>query len=327
MMSIDLFDLCIEFFLLVYFNKRPWAAMLDDINTKKQSNRLAYIDFRLFFLGALTRNDIIERFGTKEAAATRDITEYKDKAPENLKYDATNKIYVRCETFKPLFEYEPQKVLSLLAYGFGDDLLYKHNEPLIPCETPTRLNTPDLNVLSVLTRAIYQKKAIKMDYQSPNGGPSSREFVPSVLVNTGLRWHIRGFDRKRSQFSDFVITRVSSPELIDSMPLTSEKIEKDNQWNRILELEIVPHPHLKYPKSIEKDYDMQNGVLKIEVRAAIAGYLLRLWNIDCSKDHILRSPDNAISKGKEFQLWLRNWKCLYGVEYLDMVPGYEFDAF
>lgn len=47
------------------------------------------------------------------------------------------------------------------------------------------------------------------------------------------------------------------------------------KWSRIFELEIVPHPSLKHPKTIETNYGMENGVLNIYVRAATAGYALR----------------------------------------------------
>lgn len=60
---------------------------------------------------------------------------------------------------------------------------------------------------------------------------------------------------------------------------------------------------------------MTDGVLKIRARAAMAGYLLRRWNVDCTEDHSL--------KGGEYHLWLRNRQALYGVTNLVLAPGYE----
>ena len=40
-----------------------------------------------------------------------------------------------------------------------------------------------------------------------------------------------------------------------------ETRESDIQWNRIVKLEIVPHPSLKHPKTIETDYAMENLVI------------------------------------------------------------------
>jgi hypothetical protein len=63
------------------------------------------------------------------------------------------------------------------------------------------------------------------------------------------------------------------------------------------------------------DYGMENKVLEIEVRAALVGYLLRRWNVDCT--------DEATLEGGEFQLWLRNSKSIFGAENLTIAPGYK----
>lgn len=55
--------------------------------------------------------------------------------------------------------------------------------------------------------------------------------------------------------------------------------------------------------------------MNVNVRAAVAGYVLRRWNVDCSEDHSLKGP--------EYHLWLKNWQALYGVENLVIAPGYR----
>ena len=60
---------------------------------------------------------------------------------------------------------------------------------------------------------------------------------------------------------------------------------------------------------------MENGQLKVQVRAALASYLMRRWNVDCTEDHSM--------KGAEYHLWLRNRQALYGVSNLMLAPGYE----
>ena len=83
----------------------------------------------------------------------------------------------------------------------------------------------------------------------------------------------------------------------------------------VSELELVPHPaNVQPPDTIEAEYGMEGGVLKFRVRAAMAGYLLRRWNVDCTDDHSL--------KGGEYHLWLRNRQALYGVTNLVLAPGY-----
>ena len=45
-----------------------------------QRERLAYIDFRLYFLGEVSRADIASRFGVAPAGATRDLAVYREAA-------------------------------------------------------------------------------------------------------------------------------------------------------------------------------------------------------------------------------------------------------
>lgn len=279
-----------------------------------QQKRLSHIDFRANFLGCVTRSDLINRFGIKEAAATRDITEYRRLQPDNLSYDHTLKIYIRCDTFKPLFEYSVNQVLTALSEGFGEDYI-GGQKALITCDTPSQLNMPSLDTLSVLSRAIYQKKAVHITYRSVGSGKGTREIVPFALVDNGLRWHVRAFDRKRSRFMDCVISRISDPNILSDPIEELESRESDIQWNRIVELEIIAHPKLLHHETIEFEYGMVNSVLKLNIRAAVAGYLLRRWNIDCSDDHSV--------EGGEIHLWLRNNAALYGVDSAALAPGYK----
>ena len=58
-----------------------------------QRERLAYIDFRLYFFGEIGRPGLIERFGVAPAGATRDLALYREIAPQNITFDGSNKIY------------------------------------------------------------------------------------------------------------------------------------------------------------------------------------------------------------------------------------------
>jgi len=287
--------------------------------SQTQKERLSHIDFRLMFLGVMQRSDLIQRFGMKEAAATRDIALYRKLAEENITYKTKERSYFYNPKFIPLFEYAPERALAALSSGFGDDYVGVHGKAMIPCDTPTQLNMTQLETLSVLTRAIYQHQVVKLKYYSLSSGGSVREIVPFALVDNGLRWHIRAYDRKQSRFTDFVVNRMENPKVIDSLIEEHETKEADIQWNRIVELEIVPHPVLKHPETIAMDYCMQGSKkdkqLNINVRAAVAGYLLRRWNIDCSEKHSLT--------GNEYHLWLKNFQALYGVENLVIAPGYN----
>ena len=280
-----------------------------------QRDRMAYIELRLWFVGELRRQDLVSRFGIKTAAATRDLTLYKELAPGNIAYDASGKSYVIGPDFAPLFDFPAERVLSWLAEGFGD------GEPVrsltgITCDFAGRLSQPELGILAAITRAISHKCPVRITYHSIESGKSEREILPFALLDTGLRWHARAFDRKSGEFRDFVLTRIQNPVVLKEAKVEAhERPDQDIQWTQIVELELVPHPAQPRPEITSMDYGMRDGVLRMRLRAATAGYVLRKWNVDCSPDHSLRGP--------EYRLWLRNSLALYGVRNALLAPGYR----
>ena len=85
-----------------------------------QKQRLAYIDFKLLFVGHLTRSDIIAHFEQGLSAASADINLYKKLCPGNMLYDNRLKKYFQTDGFKPLFTHEPRKTLVKLANQISD---------------------------------------------------------------------------------------------------------------------------------------------------------------------------------------------------------------
>lgn len=286
-------------------------AAVDQLS-QAQRERLSFLELRAYFTGELRRADIEARFGIKPAASSRDLSAYRELEPGNLDYDVAARCYRPSKSFKPIFEFSPDRVLAWLLQGFGDGLELKLRK-VAPCEGPGNLVRPNLAILSAVTRAMCAKCAIKVSYLSLTSGASSREIVPVALADNGLRWHVRAFDRARGRFADFVLTRISKAQEIDSPVNECELLPADEQWSRIVELEMVPHPGLAQPKSIEADYSMQDGVLRIKARAALAGYVLRRWSVDASPDHNLDPASH--------HLWLRNTPTLYGVESASLAPG------
>jgi predicted DNA-binding transcriptional regulator YafY len=172
---------------------------------------------------------------------------------------------------------------------------------------------PNLEILAAITRALYARKPLKITYVSLSSGPSTRVIVPVALADNGLRWHVRAFDRSKSRFSDFVLTRITKTKDIQEGAEEHELLAADEQWARIVDLEIVPHPGVKWPAAVEADYAMDRGVLKLRTRAALAGYVLRRWSVDSSANHSLDPASH--------HLWLSNSLALYGVESATLAPG------
>lgn len=282
--------------------------------TQPQRDRLAFIELRIRFVGEIRRQDLVARFGIQAAAATRDIAQYKEMAPRNIEYDTKDKVYTRSSWFRPLFDFPAERVLTWLSQGYGD------GEPvrwkgIVAQEDTTLPGKIDLELLSILTRAIHQGAAVEVSYRALSSGLTTREIVPFALADSGLRWHVRAFDRRSGEFRDFVLGRLDDARVLPGAVADQEKPDQDIQWNRITELELVPHPaNVQHPDTIEAEYGMDGGLLKVRARAAMAGYLLRRWNVDCTQNHSL--------KGGEYHLWLRNRPALYGVTNLMLAPGY-----
>lgn len=122
-----------------------------------QSERLAYIDFRLYFLGEIGRRDLIDRFGIAPAGATLDLALYREIAPQNIEFDGSSKIYRLGQAFSPLFDHASQRVL--------------------PCESPSALSNPRMDVLAPICRAIHAKRPVAIRYHSMSSGESERAIV------------------------------------------------------------------------------------------------------------------------------------------------------
>jgi len=92
----------------------------------------------------------------------------------------------------------------------------------------------------------------------------------------------------------------------------------DIQWTRVAKLELVPRPRLERPEIIKMGYGMTDGSIRMGVRAAVAGYMLLRWSVDCSPDHRL--------KEEQYRLALSDPLALYGVENAKLAPRYQGPA-
>ncbi len=116
------------------------------------------------------------------------------------------------------------------------------------------------------------------------------------------------------QFRDFVCTRFTNIEVAETELQQYEDKSQDKQWQQEVTIVLVPHPSLGNPLAIEMDYGMEEGVLRLQVKAALTSYLLRQWQVDCSKDHRI--------VGQGCQLALANYEDLQGIENIHLAPGY-----
>ena len=289
------------------------SKLLDGIS-QAQRERLYFIDFCLEYFGQISRVDLISHFDIGAASATRDFSLYKKLAAENLKLAHQTKQYYRTDNFTTLFDHNVEQALTQLTSGAFESINAQRFSKGC-CSDAIRLIHPNSTVIASLMRAISAKKAILCEYVSVTSGASQREIVPHSLVNNGHRWHVRAFDRKSASFRDFVCNRFLFINLLSEQKDEQESISCDQQWNKLLTLEIIPHPKLAHTQAIALDYGMDNNLLKLPVRAALIGYLTQQWRIDCSNNKHLDC--------REYHLALRNHEVLNDVENLLLVPGVE----
>ncbi len=288
------------------------ADMLGQL-THNQRQRLSYLEFCLYFLGEVRRADMMARFDCAPAVVTRDIALYKQLAAANLELDPSSKAYQILPGFVPLFEHRLEQVIAALMQGepYSIETL---GSSLLPVDYPALLNRPAMPILAAVSRAIRQQRLLKVRYHSASSGAQVRVVAPHALVDSGLRWHVRAFDRLRGRFIDLVLTRLLAAEILDAAPQPHEVASHDSDWQRTITLRLLPHPNLTDPTIATLDYAMTDGMLTISARAANVGYLLRRWYVDCSPDAALRDP--------ACRLWLQNHAELQDIASAALAPGW-----
>jgi len=276
------------------------------------TNNLIYIDFCLMFRGHIGVEDIQQEFDLEASHATQLLDVYTQEWPGNLEFEENSKRFFQTKAFNPAFEHQGREILNRLT---SKSNLIERPESVYPVQGTSYINVPDLNVLARLVQAMLNGNVVNIIYTSLSSGSSSREIVPHQILDNGLRWHVRAYDRKSESFRDFVLTRISKVTVKSNRVFQHELADVDWQWQKEITLILKPHPvNVVQPTAIEMDYGMLDGEKRIVTRAAIAGYLLRRWNVDISAEAKLK--DHA------HQLWLSNRHQLNDVESLIFAPGF-----
>ena len=263
-----------------------------------QMERLEFVELLAYFHGIVNREDIKNRFGISAASATNILSMYSQMAPQNLSYNIRLKSYEISKSFKSIFD-----VRMLIER--------------IPVYTMPKLHNPaDNNAIeriAVLSRAIQRTQSLTITYSSVSGGISTRQIIPVAFADNWLRWHLRAYDRKREKYVDFVFIRIHEVHQIEGDTIQEHEHPKnDKQWHSFIDLRIKAHPH---NLADVQSFTMDNKIHCVRIRAAMAGYFLRLWNVDCSLDARLR--------GKEYQYALANMAQVSGLADLGLAPGHD----
>ncbi|MBI5750824.1 MAG: WYL domain-containing protein [Hydrogenophilales bacterium] len=262
--------------------------------------RLQYIEIMAYYSGVVTRSDVAKAFGLSDAAATKDLKLYGDLAPSNLIYNHGVFGFVPSQGFSPAFcDLSPAAVLPIIASNlavsggpYGAESIYGLPTAALPL--PVRL--PTQQVLAQISRAIHSRKKLQVSYCSLSDRDStdSRILEPHTLVDTGLRWHVRAYSDETYDFRDFVLSRFVAAEcLIDP---AESSVEYDEDWVEMVALKLGPHADLDAPKreSLLLDYGASGGVIEVNVRRALIGYVLQRLGVDTTRDHSMNPNANQL---------------------------------
>lgn len=265
-------------------------------------DRLEYIEWLLKMKGWFSRIDLMNKFGIKEAAASRDIRMYKNMTADNFYFNQSVKRYeVNIENFKPIFNISGDMLFSKLT-DLDESRSLGAKETLIETiPTLTKSNTE----IADLTRAILNNNIININYYSMTSGQSDKKVAPHAMFNNDLKTYFRCYDFTHSKFLDLVVGRIITISGTNDIAPCYAQNHSDIDWNTFLSLELVVHPKVKHKKAIERDMQMIDGVKKIQVRKTLAHYWLRRWCVDCSED--------ATMKDSAYQLHLKNHNVIKNV--------------
>lgn len=246
--------------------------------------RLEFIEFRLFWEGGVNRADIIDMFAVSVPQASKDLTLYQERAPQNAIYDKSAKRYVAGENFEPCFlKPDPEGYLSQLR-SVADGVLDRSDawigNPPAYGATPVPIRGVDPKTLRAVLSAIRSVEAIEIRYQSlSRPEPKWRWVDPHAIGFDGFRWHTRAYCEVDRTFKDFLLSRI-----LETRGTRASEIDRsgDYDWHEEVVLEIGPHPELSetQKKVIALDYRMKSGRAHIRVRRAFLYYTLKRLGLD-----------------------------------------------
>ena len=280
--------------------------------------RIEFIEFRLFWEGAINRADIVDFFGVSVPQASKDLTLYQERAPGNMEYDTRGKRYVAAEKFVLRFlDPDPYVYLAQLR-SVAEGTAASHESWIAELPKADVALTPkrdiDIEVLRKVLDAVRDAKSIEVFYQSMNRerpDPIWRRITPHAFGYDGFRWHARAYCHLTHKFKDFLLPRILDVRNRDEPGGTGDE---DWLWNNHFDVIIGPHPDLtdSQKKVIAKDYGLDHGSGVLSVRYAMLFYVLKRLGLlgDAAKQsartqHIVtlnRKETEAALQKAEFQL-------------------------
>jgi predicted DNA-binding transcriptional regulator YafY len=266
------------------------------------TERYLFIELLAWWEGAVSNKQLVKQFHITRQQAYTDIKKYLVQYPENLQQ--CNGALTPSVTFKPQYiSHDVNQYLEWFSFG---KLTVQPISQQGACALSLPSRAVSAKVIRALVRGIREQKRVEVDYVSLSHPESDgRIFHPHTFVNTGLRWHVRGYCEKSQGYRDLVLSRFrGDAELLDASIYT---IDADLAWHTQLTLVLQPDPRLSPDKQLvlANDYQMEGGQLILSIKAALANYLLQELQVNTKMlDGVPEAQQLVLVNQDDIKPWL-----------------------
>ena len=249
-------------------NDRNWAA----------TERLRFIETCAWWKGVVNRQDLAGLFGLSMAQASSDLQRYLELNPGAFVYNLRQKRYeataeIKCIMTKPRLDEAVARFLGGDARGVWTGWTDESEGGGCVAVLKMPVREASVQVERRIFLAVLNGLRVKVRYASVNSGKDEWRWLrPHALGHNGARWHVRAWCETNSDFRDFTMSRIAEAEWSRER---TELPAADKDWEQWVTLRVGPHRQLSpaQKQTVERDYAMRNGSLKITVRKAMEGYL------------------------------------------------------
>lgn len=247
--------------------------------------QVKYILLKVYWEYEISSIDVIETFGLARAQASNYFSEVKKTCPEAIKYNASLKRYVpdfKIEKYLPSNDF--QEYLNTIVP------LHSHTYNVLP-------NKPVMPVVlyRMLRKAIVLQQALTFNYHSlSSASEKNRTVYPHSLINSGYRWHLRGWELESKRFKDFNLSRIDIDKIaLFEKPDDRGLIVNDHSWNNEVAIMLIPNSGLSAEerKIVSMDFNMRDGILTLFCKEALLLYTLNSYLVT---DFSEKPPKNQL---------------------------------
>ena len=251
----------------------------------RQSERFAYIETCLYWNGGVTAPQLADAFGIDRRNAQVVIAQYREKYPQQLIYNESNKRHEPSQSFQPnIIKTDPHLYLDYLRGGYlvGRFIDYTTWTDLSVVNVDDLFKTSiDNQMVKAIINAAQLKQALMIEYHA-KAKWNYLTISPHRLVYASRRYHVRAYAHEWQTYIDIVLSRIYSIQPTEQGWVSDEG---DKKWHTSIELKFQPNPNLPlqaintlkidyYDFSTDKTL-LENGLLIIKTRKALEGYILR----------------------------------------------------